>query len=103
MYQALQAKKQLLVLTTSILVTSTSKEAQKVRVLNKVLYICYLVQFEKNKDKNILALLNSRSEVNIMILAYSTQLGFKVQKTNIGAQKIDRFSLKTYSIVIATF
>ena len=38
-----------------------------------------------------------------MTLAYAAQLGFKVQKTNIGAQKIDNSSLATYGIVIAVF
>ena len=38
-----------------------------------------------------------------MTPAYTAQLGLKVQKTNIGAQKIDGSSLKTHGIVIATF
>ena len=38
-----------------------------------------------------------------MTPAYKAQLGFKVQKTNIGAQKIDKSPLKTYRMVIATF
>ena len=38
-----------------------------------------------------------------MTPAYVTHLGFKVRVTNVGAQKIDRFSLATYSMVIAAF
>ena len=38
-----------------------------------------------------------------MTLAYATQLGLKVQKTNISAQKIDRSSPATYCMVIAPF
>ena len=80
-----------------------AKEAWKVRVLDWVFCICYPVQFQKDKRKDVLTLLNSESKLNIMTLAYSAQLGLKMQKTNVGAQKINRFSLKTYGIVIATF
>ena len=38
-----------------------------------------------------------------MTLAYLAQLGLKVQKTNVGAQKIDGFLLETYGMVIAVF
>ena len=102
MYQALQAKKLVLVLATFILVTS-AKEAQKVRVLDQVSYICYLVQFQKDKSKDILALLDFRSKGNAMTPAYAAQLGLKVRKTNTGTQKFDRCSLATYGMVIATF
>ena len=78
MLQALQDKKLVLVLTTSTSVTSTSKKAQKVKVLDRVFCICYLVQFQKDKNKDDLALLDSESKVNAMILAYAAQLGFKV-------------------------
>ena len=73
------------------------------RVLNQSPYIHYPMQFQKDKGKDVLALLNFESEVNAKTLAYATQLGLKVQKTDIGAQKIDGSSLETYSIVIATF
>ena len=36
-----------------------------------------------------------------MTLAYVAQLGFKVQKINISAQKINKFSLETHDMVIA--
>ena len=102
MHRALQAKKLVLVLATSTLVTGT-KEASKVRILDRVPYICYLVQFQKDKSRDVFALLDSESEVNAMTPAYTAQLGLKVQKTNINAQKIDGSSLTTYGIVIAAF
>ena len=48
-------------------------------------------------------MLNSGSKMNAITLAYTAQLGIKVRKTNIGAQKINKSLLKTYSIVIAAF
>ena len=38
-----------------------------------------------------------------MTSAYAAQLGLKVQKTNVSAQKIEKFSLETYKMLIATF
>ena len=61
------------------------------------------MQFGKDKGKNVLALLDFESEVNAMTPAYAAQLGLKVQKTDICAQKIDRSSLATYGMVIAAF
>ena len=98
---SLQAKKLVLVLANFSSVTGASREALKVRVLDRVLYICYPVQFRKNKGKDVLALLNSKSEVNVMTSAYTAYLGLKVRVTDIGAQKIDRFSLAIYDMVIA--
>ena len=88
---------------TSSLVTGASKKAPKVRVLDKIPCICYPVQFRKDKSKDVLALLDSRSEVNAMTLAYAAHLGLQVRVTNVGAQKIDGSSLVTYGIVIASF
>ena len=102
MYQVSQAKKLVSVSTIFMSVTS-AKTGQKVRVLNQVACICYSMQFWKNKSKNVLALLNFGSKVNAMIPAYVAQLGLKVQKTNVSAQKMDGSSLKTYCIVIAAF
>ena len=61
------------------------------------------MQFRKDKDKDILALLDSESNVNAMTPVYAAQLGLKVQKTNVGAQKINESLLSTYEMVIATF
>ena len=68
----------------SMLVIDANKP-QKVRVLDRILCIYYPVQFQKDKGKDILTLLNSKSKVNIMTLAYTAQRGLKVQRTNVGA------------------
>ena len=73
------------------------------RVLKRVSFIYYPVQFRKDKGKNILALLNFGNNVNAMTLAYAAHLGLKVRVTNISTQKIDGSSLVTYGIVIAIF
>ena len=73
------------------------------KVLDKVTYICYPVQFCKDKNKDILALLDFGSEVNTITLAYVAHLGLKVRVTNVGAQKINGSSLITYDMVIAAF
>ena len=61
------------------------------------------MQFQIDKKKDTLALLDFEKKVNAMTSAYTAQLDFKVRKTNIGTQKIDKSSLETYAIVIATF
>ena len=38
-----------------------------------------------------------------MTPAYAKKLGLQIRKTDIGAQKIDRWSLDMFEIVIATF
>ena len=38
-----------------------------------------------------------------MTLAYANQLGFRTQKTDVGAQKIEGSLLTTYRMVIAAF
>ena len=48
-------------------------------------------------------MLDFGSEVNAITLAYAVQLGLKVQKTNVSAQKIDVSSVETYGIVITAF
>ncbi len=67
--------------------------------LERVPCIQYLITF-KNQTK---ALLNSESEVNTMNQAFAHQLGLKICKTNVGAQKIDDTTLEIYQIVISTF
>ncbi len=61
--------------------------------------IWYSITF-KDQTK---AVLDSRSEVNIISQAFVYQFGLKIQKTNIGAQKIDSNTLKTYGLVVSTF
>ncbi len=48
-------------------------------------------------------MLDSRSEVNAMSQSFAQQLGLKIYKTNVGAQKIDGTTLKTYGMVVSTF
>ena len=95
-----QAKKLVLVLATSLSVISANRKAPKIKVLNRVPYICYPVQFRKNKGKDVLALLDSKSELNAMTPAYTVHLGLKVRMTNVGVQKIDGSLLAIYGIVI---
>ena len=101
MSQTTQAKKLILVSSTSALVTGASKEAQKMIVLDWVPCIHYRVQFQKNKGTTIWALINLGSKVNTMTPAYAKRLGFQVQKTDVGAQKINGSLLWTFEIVIA--
>ena len=51
----------------------------------------------------MLALLDLGSEVNIMHPAFAEKLGLVVQTTNVGAQKINSTTLKTYGMVVAAF
>ena len=88
---------------TFLLVTVASTKTLKMRELDNFPYICYLFQFCKDKDKDILALLNFGSEVNAMTPIYASHLDLTIRVTNFGTQKIDRSSLPTYSIVIAAF
>lgn len=81
-----------------ILVT---KNNQKV-ILERVFYIWYLVQFQKDKD-NIKALLDLSSKINAMNLLYTKKLGFQIRQTDIGAQKIDKSYLNMFEIVIVGF
>ena len=54
------------------------KKDLKMRVLDRVPCICYPVQFQKDKSRDVLALLNSRSKINAMTPAYTAQLGLKI-------------------------
>ena len=70
--------------------------------LDFVPYIHYLVHFWKSSG-NIEALIDFGSEVNAITPTYTLKLGLRVQKTDIGAQKIDGSSLAIYRIVVAVF
>ena len=85
------------------MLVTAAKKAQKLRILDLVPCICYLMQFGKDKSKDVLALFDSKSKVNAITPAYTTQQGLKVQKINVGASKIDGSLLETYGIVIAAF
>ncbi len=72
---------------------------EKTEELEWVLCIWYPVTF-KNQTK---ALLESESKLNVISQAFAQQLGLKIRKTNVGAQKIDNTTLGTYGIVVSTF
>ena len=99
---AFKVKKLVPVLATSALVTEASKEAQEV-ILGWVPCMHYPVQFRKDKEATIWALINVGSKVNAMTLAYVKQLGLQVQRNDVGAQKIDGSLLQTFGMVIAGF
>ena len=77
------------------MLVTDAKKAQKVRVLNQIPCIHYSIQFQKDKSKDILAFLNFGSEINEWTLAYMAQLGCKMRKTDVNAQKTDELSLAT--------
>ena len=84
----------MLVLIISVPVTDGGEKVVR------VLYIHYPVRFHK---KQVKALLDSSSEVNVMNLNYAWKLDFKIRKTNVGAQKIDGSALETFRMVIGDF
>ena len=101
MLQTTQAKKLVSVLATSTLVIGANKKAQEM-ILGRVPCIHHPAQFRKDKEV-IKALIDSGSKVNAITPAYAKQLGLQVRKTDVGAQKIDGSSLRTFGMVIAGF
>ena len=97
MSEAPEAKK-----LVSISTTSTSMTGPRTETLDCVPCIHYPAQFKKDTAE-VLALIDSGSEVNAIAPAYAKKLGLRVRKTNVGAQKIDGSTLKTYDMVIAGF
>ena len=51
----------------------------------------------------MIALIDSGSKVNAIHSAYTTELGFRTKKIDVGIQKIDRFYLDTFEMVIADY
>ena len=74
------AKKLVLVLATSSLVTETNKKDHK--ALQRLPCIYYLIWF---KIKKVQALIDSGSDINAMILAYVSRLDLRVHRTNVRA------------------
>ena len=70
--------------------------------LARILYIHYLLHFWKDNQNEMRALIDSSSKVNAMTPAYTSKLGFRIRQINVGAQKIDGFTLKTFRIVLAS-
>lgn len=79
---------------------TASPEACIERIIQRVLTIRYLIQFQGNK---INALIDSGREVNAMTSVCVAQIGFAIRLTKVNAQKIDGFPLKTYEIAFAKF
>ncbi len=80
---------------TSIPMTNKKTEEK----LERVPCIWYLVTFKDQTE----VLLDSGSKVNAMSQVFAQQLGLKIRKTNIGAQKIDGTILETYGMVVSIF
>ncbi len=78
---------------------STSITDKKTEELKRVPCIQYPVTFNDQTE----ALLDSRREVNAISQAFAQQLGLKICKINVGAQKIDSTTLETYKMVVSTF
>ena len=72
---------------------------KKIEKLEMIPYIWYPMIF-KNQLK---ALLDLKSEINIISQVFTHQLGIKIRKTNIKASKIDGIILKIHRIVVFTF
>ena len=70
--------------------------------LERIRCIHYPIHFRKD-SAGAGALLDLRSEVNAMTLAFASKLGLKVCPTNVGAQKIDGSTLQTFEMVLASF
>ena len=81
--------------------TDTSREAS----LKQILYIRYPARFRrknnKDKDKDVGALIDSGSEVNAMHPVYATKLGLHTSKIDVSAQKINGSHLDIFGMVIA--
>ena len=82
----------------AVLATSTSVIKKKGE-LEQIPCIWYPITF-KDQTK---ALLDLASKVNAMSQAFTYQLGFVIQNTNVEAQKIDGTTLETYEMVVSTF
>ncbi len=48
-------------------------------------------------------MLDSKSKVNAISQVFAYQLGFKIWKNNVRAQKIDGTTLETYGMIVSTF
>ena len=81
--------------------TDTSREA----TFERVLCIRYPVQFcrknDKDKDKDVTALIDLGSKVNAIYPAYTIKLDFCARKMDVSAQKINKSHLDTFGMVIA--
>lgn len=79
-----------------------TKVSKKDIVLDRILCIHYLECFWKDQDE-MLILIDSGREVNVMTPTYVSKLGLKVRPTNVGVQKFDGSTLKIFGMVLASF
>ena len=56
-----------------------------------------------SREKSVLALFDSDSEVNAIYPTFAQKLALFIRPTDIGAQKIDSIKLNTYRMVVAAF
>ena len=91
----------------SVLANSVPVTDNNEKVIIRVPCIYYPVRFQENQgqesQEQVRALLNSGSKVNTINPAFARKLGLYIQKTNVGAQKIDSSTLKIFGMVIADF
>ena len=95
------AKKLAVVSATSLLVTAASMK-NTLRSLERVLCIYHPLRFRKDL-RETRALIDWGGEINALIPVYAAKLGLKVQKIDIGAQKIDGSTLDTFEMVLTSF
>ncbi len=88
-----KSKELVVVSPASMLMTEETEELERLPCIR------YPITF-KDQTK---ALLDSEREVNAMKHAFAQQLGLKIHKTNVRAQKIVGTTLETYGIVVSNF
>ena len=94
-------KKLVSVSVTSAPITDTTRNP----TLERVLSIRYLVRLRQknneNENKDVRALIDLGSKVNVMHPIYAIKLGLHARKIDVSIQKIDGYYLDTFKIVIA--
>ena len=70
--------------------------------LKQVPYIHYPLRFQK-ETAGVRAWVDLGSKFNAMTPTYAAKLGLKVQKIDIGAQKIDGSIFETFGMILADF
>lgn len=64
--------------------------------------IYYLIWFQEDR-KQIRALFDNNSKINVMNFNFAKKLGLYIQKTSVKTKKIDGFILEIFQIVIVDF
>lgn len=96
-----KAKKQIWVLATSLSMIEASMKFED-QQLECILFIQYPLKFNKSYTK-VQVLIDSNNKINIITSIYAAILELRICSTNIGAQKIDKFTLSTYGMTLANF